>query len=457
MRSGASVYLTIKAMERVLKVLWCLSVILLSSMTMKGQEWLLRGRVLDQADDRPVTGAHITLRGSDAGTTSDKDGRFMLQVPTATKCEVTITHVSYGTLTGTVEALPDGRELTFRMALRTVEIGMVEVRAPAPEVVFERTDLHVGDFRVNDDGIWVLVYGQQRLWHAEQDAGATVYKEARIHLLDTLFQEVASVAIPGEVTALHTDHALRPVVETRDAGWYVIKAGDGLALHRVELTALRKAVLPWTDSVPGALLGNNLNAEYPAFDHIAYDPVKDTARLVCSVVDDFLLELFRSQYKYMSGRDKVVAGDIALRTGLDRETVAGFMTGFSRDLYYKVPYAPLFVVRDTLMVFDHYKGRVRAFTKGLEPLEGPAITYHNERRWKHLLHDRGEGRIYAVYVQALRTWLREVDVHTGQLGPVRMLTHTCPDELQVHDGYAYYVYREPGSLQKRTLYREWVR
>jgi hypothetical protein len=153
----------------------------------------------------------------------------------------------------------------------------------------------------------------------------------------------------------------------------------------------------------------------------------------------------------------VVASDIALRTGLDRETVAGFMTGFSQDILYKVPYAPLFVVRDTLMVFDHYKGRVRAFTAGLEPLEGPPITHQNERRWKRLLHDRGEGRIYAVYAQALRTWLREVDVHTGQLGPARMLTHTCPDELQVHDGYAYYVYRVSGSLQKRTLYREWMR
>jgi len=337
-------------------------------------------------------------------------------------------------------------------------LGVVDVRRPAPEVVFQRTDLHVGDYLVNDEGLWVLVYEQKRLWHSEQEAGATVYRGGRLYLLDTLFQERSSVRLPGEVSALHADHALRPVVEGRTMGWYAQQQGDGLALQPVELATLRKAVLPWTDSIHDLLLGNNLNAEYPAFDHIAYDPKRDSALLVCSVVDEFLLELFRSQYKYMSGRDKVIASDIALRTGLEREVVAGFMTGFSHDLYYRVPYAPLFVVHDTLRVFDHYRERIRPFTASLEPLADVPLTHHNERHWKQrLLHDVHDDRIYALFAQGVRCWLREVDVRTGALGPVRMLTHASPEEVQVHAGHAYYVYRVSGSLQTRTLYREALR
>ncbi|MBL7980687.1 MAG: carboxypeptidase-like regulatory domain-containing protein [Flavobacteriales bacterium] len=447
-------------MERMLHILSCLLAIVLLNKTADAQQRLLHGRVLDAVDERPIPSAHITVIGQAVATTTDTEGRFSITLGECAPCSLVVSHVSYLTLTHAVafNGWPEIGPLVLRLEQKVVELGIVDVRRPAPEVVFQRNDLHVGDYLVNDEGLWVLVYEQKRLWHSEQEAGATVYRGGRLYLLDTLFNERSSVRLPGEVCGLLSDHAQRPLVEGRTMGWYAQLQGDGLALQQVDLATLHKAVLPWTDSIQGLLLGNNLNAEYPAFDHIAYDPKRDSALLVCSVVDEFLLELFRSQYKYMSGRDKVIASDIALRTGLDREVVAGFMTGFSHDIYYRVPYAPLFVVHDTLRVFDHYKERIRPFTASLEPLADVPLTHHNERHWKQrLLHDVHDDRIYALFAQGIRCWLREVDVRTGALGPVRMLTHASPEEVQVHAGHAYYVYRVPGSLQTRTLYREALR
>ena len=59
-----------------------------------------------------------------------------------------------------------------------------------------------------------------------------------------------------------------------------------------------------------------------------------------------------------------------------------------------------------------------------------------------------------MYARNLRTWLREVDTTTGKLGPERLLDHPGPEEVQVHDGHAYFIYRPFGSLQHRTLYRQ---
>mgnify|MGYP001233772992 CR=1 FL=1 len=460
MRSGCLVYLTSAHMERMLHILSCLLAIVLLNKTADAQQRLLHGRILDAVDDLPVPGAHITVIGQVAVTTTDAEGRFSITLGECAPCSLVVSHVSYQTLIHVVafNGRPEIGPIGLRLERKVVELGIVDVRRPAPEVVFQRTDLHVGDYLVNDEGLWVLVYEQKRLWHSEQEAGATVYRGGRLYLLDTLFNERSSVRLLGEVCGLLADHAQRPLVEGRTMGWYAQLHGDGLALQQVDLATLRKAVLPWTDSIQGLLLGNNLNAEYLAFDHIAYDPKRDSALLVCSVVDEFLLELFRSQYKYMSGRDKVIASDIALRTGLEREVVAGFMSGFSHDIYYQVPYAPLFVVHDTLRVFDHYKDRIRPFTASLEPLADVPLTHHNERHWKQrLLHDVHDDRIYALFAQGIRCWLREVDVRTGALGPVRLLTHASPEEVQVHAGHAYYVYRVPGSLQTRTLYREALR
>jgi hypothetical protein len=329
---------------------------------------------------------------------------------------------------------------------------------PGPQVVYQRDDLHVGAFHVDRDGVWVLVYERPQLWHRDTDAGAQVFRGARLHLLDTLFNEKLTVPLPGAARALHHDHQERPLAEGEHEAWSATAIGDRIHLGVIGRDHLHNEVLPWTDSIPGSLLGSNLTATYPAFDHIAYMPATKRSEVICSVVDEHRHELFRSQYKYMSGRDKVIAMDLALRWGTDAETVAGYMTAFHKDIYYEVPYAPLFVVRDTLCVFDRYAGAIRRFDTDLNAL--PDVPLAKERyreRWKRLLLDPVSDRVYALYRQGPRTVLRPIDVNTGRLGDAFSLTHPFPEEVQVHDGYAYYVYRVSGSLQRRTLYREALR
>ena len=151
----------------------------------------------------------------------------------------------------------------------------------------------------------------------------------------------------------------------------------------------------------------------------------------------------------------MIAMDLEIETGIDREIIAGYMTEFHRDPYFDAPYAPLFVVNDTLCVFDHFKERVRRFTKELRPIDEVPITYHQDRDWRScLLLDQATGAVYAVFARGVKAWLRRVDTSTGDLGPVQAMTFRFPEDIQVHDGYIYYVYRPFGSLQRRTLYRE---
>ena len=109
----------------------------------------------------------------------------------------------------------------------------------------------------------------------------------------------------------------------------------------------------------------------------------DTVQKNCTITDARTLELFRSQYKYMQGRDKVIAMDLALETGIDAEIIAGYMTGFPDDLYFHPPYAPLFVINDTLCVFDHYRERIARYNSALHPIGealGLAIGLNSWRR-----------------------------------------------------------------------------
>ena len=201
-----------------------------------------------------------------------------------------------------------------------------------------------------------------------------------------------------------------------------------------------------------------MSPSYPAFEHIGYNVGTKETRVFCHVQEDHTMELFRSQYKYMTGRDKVIAMDLEKETGIEREIIAGYMTGFQNDLYFTLPYAPLFVVRDTLCIFDHGKGVIKRSRSDLSAIDEVPINYQKDHSWKEqLLQDRADGSVYAMYSKNLRTWLRKVDPSTGDLGPMNKLTEPFPEEVQVHDGHVYYVYRPYGSLQHRTLYREAIR
>ncbi len=417
---------------------------------------VISGIVLDAGTDEPLVGANIQQLGSDRRTRSDERGRFRLECATITEVTLRATFAGYQPIERKVGTAAISAPIMIR--LQPTTLPTVEVTVPEPEVVFQPKDLHVGTYHVNRDGLWVLVYGQQQLWHRQEAAGERVWKEARLYLLDTLYQEMDRRALPTPVRGMHRDHLQRTLVEGMEEAWLAWYEEEGIQFGRVDRSTLYKAVLPWTDTVPGFLLGSNHDKTYPAFDHIAHSLIADTDRVYCSVVDEHVMALFRSQYKYMSGPNKVLAMDLAMETGIDKEIIAGYLTGFPDDLYFHAPYAPMFVVHDTVCVFDHYKARIHRFTKDLVPLASVPIVHHTQRDWDGLLlQDGATDQVLVVFARNARTWIRTVDPSTGALGTSTPLTFPYPEELQVFDGWIYYVYRPYGSLQKRTLYRERIR
>ena len=420
-----------------------------------GQERTVEGVLRDAMTQAPIAGAHVRAVHARHGAVSDAQGGFRLALGQGPMDTLHITHVSYAPLAHMVRWTATMNVLQLTMYPMAHAIPEVEVHGEQVEVVFAHPTLNVGDLVVGPDGLWVLVYDRPQLWHREDQAGLRELKGAQLYLLDTLFQERASAMLHERYRALHVDHRGRPVLEGATSAWVPHASSDAIHWETLPLTTLHKAILPWTDSVPGWLLGNDRRPDFPAFDHFAYDPSGDRTRLVCSVEDAHTLELFRAQYKYMDGRSKVVAMDLARELGVDREIIAGYMTGFHKDRYFHVPYAPLFVVKDTLCVFDHERGVIIRSTVADGVEEEVPIHYHEQRQWAgSVLFDRAHDAVYAVFRSGARTVLKRVDPRSGTLMESHTLHHPFPERLQVYGGHAYYTYRPQGGTTVRTLYRE---
>jgi hypothetical protein len=414
--------------------------------------------VLDSTDEQAIPDVAVTVDDAQHRTT---DGEGKAEVPWDGRSSVVVRfeHVSYRTLEVHIdEAAQEEGPWVVRLVPSDHQLGTVTVGRVRPEVVFERPDLHAADLLINDEGLWVLAYEHPRMLRAQADASKEILRDVRLVLLDTAFNEVASCPVPEDVFGLRHDLRNDVVIEGAVHAFGVGRRGKDIALRPFGLDELRHSVLPWTDSIPGWVIGSNADPTYPELDHLAFDPRRDSTRRICSVVDTFMMDLFRSEYKYMKGPDKVVAMNLAAQLGVDKETVAGYMSGFSHNIWYRPMYAPLFVVGDTMLVFDNVRGRMRKFTRSFKAMGEVPLPYHAKtegRYWSgRLIQDRATEQVYALFRKYGTTWLRAIDPVSGALGAPFRLANSYPDRVQVHAGKVYYIWRPYGSLQKRTIYRE---
>ena len=426
------------------------------------QSGSVRGLVLDSADGRAISDAQLGWVGEGGMVITDAEGRFTLPLRNAgTRLEVT--HVAYRTKQQVFKgekSLTDGRWVIW-LASRTIELEPAEIKRAQPQVIFERKDVHAADLFINGDGLWVLAYQHPRMLRAEADQSVEILRDVRLVLLDTLYVEKASAPLHEDVLGLYHDLRDMPIVRGTGQAYGAALQDGVLSLVPFSLDHLDKAVLPWTDSIPDRVLGTIKDDVIPRVDHVAWAPALDSTAVVASVVDSFMMQLFRSEYKYLSGHDKVIAMDLAREFRTDPETVAGYMAGFDKNIWFKPVYAPMFVVQDTLLVFDHCQGRMRKYDHSFKQVGEAAIGHHLNRKgrdWKgRLLQDRRSGTIYAHYERFGQSWLQTIDPHTGDMGSITRLAYKYPGKVQVFDGYVYYIHRPYESLQKRAIYRERMR
>ena len=179
------------------------------------------------------------------------------------------------------------------------------------------------------------------------------------------------------------------------------------------------------------------------------------------MIDKELNTLYRSEYLFMHPRQKLEARKIALEADMDKKDVAALMTGFPNSMYYTPLYAPLFVVNDTIMVFDHYSNQLYKYDRTTQKVDSIRITYHREVRpkdWEREMHrDELTDAIYAVVSQKGYNVLQKLNTTTGKVDFSFRLYQRYVERIHIRGDYVYYTYRPYESLQHRFLYRELIR
>jgi hypothetical protein len=170
-----------------------------------------------------------------------------------------------------------------------------------------------------------------------------------------------------------------------------------------------------------------------------------------------MMELYRSEYKWVDIRTKLWAKNLDNQTGIDAEIYVGANV-FSKSLYYEPVYAPLFLSNDTLYIFDYPKDMLRVYTTDGRLLRSIPIFHHYHAKQsgfqKNLQQDRKTGKIYTIYEQEGYFHVGLIDLKTGVVVQKVKLAFRYVEKVRVYDNQIYFVYRPFESTQKKFLYKQ---
>ena len=339
--------------------------------------------------------------------------------------------------------------LTIRLALKPLKkqtFNQVVVIPPGiPDTVFNSTEFHVADFEVTNDGDYVLLVYPKRAGHKNS---ILLFNGNRI--LD-------SATVNGIGINLIKDFRDNVHVICQEEVYHVGITTDSIELYSIPKNYFLDYVVPIVDTTTSKYYFSNFNPYYPAFDYFTQDRIDSSYRKILHIEDSLMMELYRSEYKWVDVRTRLWAKQKELETGIDAQIWVG-ANYFTQSIYYKVPFAPMFKVRDSIYVLDFQADRMVVYNAVGDQIRTTKLLFHyrkDKTGWKRIiLKDERTESLYAVFEKDGITYLGKIDLTTGEIASRHRIYHKYVEKIRVFNGHAYYIYRPFESIQKRFLYKE---
>lgn len=440
-------------MMEIRSYIFCLlAVLLLVTNDFKSQEVKITGKVYDLASpSEKIPGAKVEFQDKTLALTLD-NGEFSFQLPVAnTSDTIVISHVGFEpkkiiiTASKKRRAFKKDQSIDLSIGLSYVELKQFVVQSTKIDTIYGSKIHHVDDYIIRKDGsLILLVYDK------------SFNKISRIILTDANQQDLASAIIPEEGYQLYEDYTGIPYVIGEKKVFRINIIDKVIRFETVSEEDFYGFYHRVIDTIGSQYYYSTFNELYPAVSFVATDRQDTTHITLREIKDDFMMELYRAQYKYVSGRDKLWAYRKEQDTGIDKEIWIG-AAFFTQDILYKPVYAPLFVMRDTVHIFDQYKKLLFKYDHYHQLVDSVSIDFANNgiEKWEQpLIHDKTSDKVYGLYNKGGFYYIKSINCQDGKIDKVLKLKHRFVERIQITNGKVYYIYRPYESLQKKFLYAE---
>jgi len=412
---------------------------------------VLKVVTIDKSNNDPVHQAPVSFsskKGKSADVYTNKRGEALLTVPSGDTVVVSCDHISYTEASRkifTKGGLKDTLKVVLYLNFVTVYKPFIVRPEGVPSVLFKSERVSVDDFEFLPDGRMVL------LTYAKNKRKGT---ELFLYDGEEVLTEISLEEMGNE---LIRDYRGNPHVITEKSVYGINSEANVVSVGTLDKKYYMTYIAPIVDTTVSKYFFSNFNPDYPAFEYYSYGTEDSSYRKIAKIEDELMMELYRSEYKWVDIRTKLWAKTLENETGIDKEIWVG-ANYFTQSIYYKELYAPLFERNDTVFLFDHYKNKLYRYDDTGELLDSVPIFHHFQEKvsgWqKQLIQDQSTGEVYSIYEKTGQVTLRRIDLTTGEMKETIPLYYKYPDKILIRSNHVYYTYRPFETAQKKYLYDE---
>ncbi len=395
------------------------------------------GNILSDDKNAPIENAAIQIQNTHIGTVSDKSGKFDLKVPFHKQYTLVFSHINYQTKyrTVTCQHPTDTIKINIRLLSKQTTLKPVEITAESkPVTVFKSTKINVADFQFFEDKFLMITYSKNLNKNSE-----LVLTDANEKIIDKHF-------IPGKPTELYTNYIGQNFLICNNKAYFINIINNNIFLEPFSKDDIDLYIKPIVDKINHHIIFSDFIEQYPNFKYYLFNKIDSNYYPLKEITDELLDNQYHMEYYKLSNADKQYAKRLAKKLkGLDKFDVAAALTGYANDFLFEPLYAPLFVLNDTINLFDFHSDTLYRYVRDSVLISAVPISFHHPKKWKEwkkkMIIDHEQAKIYALFLHNGHYVLKQIDLKTGNITYEKQLTHKYVEHLKLKNGFAYYTYK----------------
>lgn len=423
--------------------------------SLKAQQTItVYGKVTESAANAPLQFAVVQIQNSNYGSSTAKNGTFSFTIPSKKHISVLFKLLGYSNRVKEID-ITEGQDSIFLSVSLSQSYSLVDTisiySSLKPDTLVGSPKYSVFDFDFYEDKFILLT--------AEKSLENSILKLADVH-----GKIITSYSVPkegGEAKEFYHDYMGYTNLVCKNYIYRINIYHDRFVLIPLTIEDVNAFIKPILDTINGKIIFSDYWKDYPLFNYYSFNERDSIKQQLHTVENTELMHAYNFEYYSLKPKDKLEARRIAMDLKTDKHIVASLMSGFTKSMFYEPLFAPLYIIKDTICVFDHYKDKLYHLDKYGSKIDSIPISYNHPKNWKEwknkMIKDDIENLIYAVYDKNGHKYIKQISTQTGKdIGRYSLQFHSA-DKLKIHDGYAYYIYRPFESTQEKFFYRELVK
>ncbi len=391
----------------------------------------------------------VYVRMGKYSTKTDYDGKFSVHF--SENEPLILSHSNYHTQKISSEDVHAGSDVTYYLTPTSGMANMI-LESEETEAIYDPEFEHVFDYTFLNDTLIILSYMNL---HKAQQSKTKPYVNCTLTAM-RYGEMIDRKVMPNYIERLFKHPGGDLYFECPDTSYVLKRDHSNISFLGVDYKLYQSFIsLAYAENSQGIFF----ESQYPYIPQVAhrmYSLSNNEVYLLRLIQNKAYFNKVEDDYAMLNPLEIEEAKNLEKETGINSRMFSTLLRSYYKLRDLTVPYAPGFMVNDTVIVFDHINNRADYYN-GSGKLLNTLGMYHNNLQREELIklvQDPFTQKVYTLHDKGGVHFIREINTRTASTGRPFKLKYPFPENVKVFENHVYYLHKSARDSKLNHLVRE---